>query len=534
MSYYRTTTSNGHKYKQLVESRWNPDKKRSEVHVIKHLGSVIEKDGKEILKPSPLKIDSIDKVYPVGKLAVYWKLAEEFKVRECLAKALEDEGTADAILLMAYNQLIGRKPLTKIGKWVSETPISRWMDIPGKDLTKDHFLNALDSISNRNDDVINSYTYTIQNRLSNAWKEVIGNEPERYFFFHDITRIKWNGAANYWAGKGYGAQPGRHYLGFGLVVSKENFMPIMGYPVRGIKHDSTTAIEAIDNLSRWKHKNLTIVWDRGFVSQDNVHYARDANFHVLSGIPNTTNDSEYWMTRFQDSEIEQRENVLSLGKDHVVYYKDEIHELYGTQCRIVVMLDPDRRNHSRINRDICLQNLELEMNKRKIAQLKKGLEPLVKASKGRRGYFIDDAVEKQARNSDGRSLFFCTDPKLSGENIIKTYFQKDYVEKAFRYLKGNACLSPVRYQLPGRVEAYLSVINFIAYELIAGILWKIKTYDLGVSYEELMDEAEKIYEVELTSSGKKTYRWTHIAKETEKLFKPYGIIDLQPTYQNKR
>ena len=70
MAYYRTSTTKGRKYKQLVKSVWNPEKKRSEVKVIEHLGRIIEKDGKEILKPSPLKVDSIDKAHPVGKLAV--------------------------------------------------------------------------------------------------------------------------------------------------------------------------------------------------------------------------------------------------------------------------------------------------------------------------------------------------------------------------------------------------------------------------------------------------------------------------------
>jgi len=49
---------------------------------------------------------------------------------------------------------------------------------------------------------------------------------------------------------------------------------------------------------------------------------------------------------------------------------------------------------------------------------------------------------------------------MSNKEIVKTYFQKDYVEKVFRFLKGNACLSHVRYQLPGRVEAYSSVVNW--------------------------------------------------------------------------
>jgi hypothetical protein len=80
-----------------------------------------------------------------------------------------------------------------------------------------------------------SYSYSIQNNITNAWRKIIVNEPERYFFFQDITRIRWNGDQSYWAENGYGAQTGRPHLGFGLVISKDNYMPVMGYPVMMIR-----------------------------------------------------------------------------------------------------------------------------------------------------------------------------------------------------------------------------------------------------------------------------------------------------------
>ena len=74
MSFYRTTTSRGNKYRQLVESKWDKEKKQSRIHFIKHVGTIIEKDGKEELIPSQIKFDSIDRSYPVGKLAFFWKV----------------------------------------------------------------------------------------------------------------------------------------------------------------------------------------------------------------------------------------------------------------------------------------------------------------------------------------------------------------------------------------------------------------------------------------------------------------------------
>ena len=44
---------------------------------------------------------------------------------------------------------------------------------------------------------------------------------------------------------------------------------------------------------------------------------------------------------------------------------------------------------------------------------------------------------------------------------------------------------------------------------------------------QLIEEASKIYEVEFTSKDSKIYRWTHISKDIEKMFKPFDIVTLQ-------
>ncbi|MDO8728012.1 MAG: hypothetical protein Q7J35_18320 [Candidatus Methanoperedens sp.] len=529
MVFKRTTTVKGKKYQQLVESRWDKEKKQSRIHVVKHLGRVVEKDGKDKLIPSQLKFDSVDHAYPVGELALFWKIAEEFEVQKSISRAIgrDEKDTSMAILILAINQLIGRKSLTKIGEWVSETPIPRWTDIDPNKLNKDYFTSALDKISAQNENMKSSYSYTIQNNITNTWRKIIGNEPERYFFYQDITRIRWNGNQSILAENGYGAQIGRPHIGFGLVLSKDSYMPVMGYPVRGSSPDKTTVGETIDNLSRWKTKNITLVWDRGFVSKPNIDYARGKDFHILSGGPHTSNEVIDWITKYSDSEIEKRENILEMSGGNGVYCIEDTGKLYGHNCKIVVMLDPQRRNNSRIERDLLIQELELETSGKKIAELKKNLSPIVSPARGRRGYEINSTEEELARKLDGRSLFFSTDITMAGKEVIRTYFQKDHIEKAFRYLRGNACLAPIGYQLPNRVEAYLSVVNFISYELIAAILWKIEKFNIGIGYESLMEKASKIFEIEFTSKGSKLYRWTHISKEDEKLFKPFNILSVR-------
>ncbi len=201
--------------------------------------------------------------------------------------------------------------------------------------------------------------------------------------------------------------------------------------------------------------------------------------------------------------------------------------LYGHRCRIVVMLDTERGNRERMERDLMISALEMEQSKDKIAKLKSGLRPIVKPSKGRRGYTIDKGEEENARKMNGKSLFFCTDEKISGSDLIRVYFRRGGVEKAFRYLNGDASMMPVRYKLPGRVEAYLSVVSFISYLIISAVIWKMETNKIPLSYRELIEKASKIYEVTMASGTKKIYRWTTIGNEFEKQLKPFNITKLQ-------
>jgi hypothetical protein len=55
---------------------------------------------------------------------------------------------------------------------------------------------------------------------------------------------------------------------------------------------------------------------------------------------------------------------------------EEIGDIFGHECKIVIMLDPERRNHSRIERDLLLQELESETSRKKISELKKDLKPI--------------------------------------------------------------------------------------------------------------------------------------------------------------
>lgn len=74
--------------------------------------------------------------------------------------------------------------------------------------------------------------------------------------------------------------------------------------------------------------------------------------------------------------------------------------------------------------------------------------------------------------SYGKHLLLSTDESLSAREVVKTYFEKDFVEKVFRILKTAEDLEPVRHRLEHRVRAYMFVY-VLAYRILSALRFLI-------------------------------------------------------------
>ena len=69
--------------------------------------------------------------------------------------------------------------------------------------------------------------------------------------------------------------------------------------------------------------------------------------------------------------------------------------------------------------------------------------------------------------------------------LVRLYFDKDIVEKAFRSLKGVIKLQPIRHWLSQRVIAHV-FICYLAYLLLSLLKFRLKS--LGISPEDALEE----------------------------------------------
>ena len=125
---------------------------------------------------------------------------------------------------------------------------------------------------------------------------------------------------------------------------------------------------------------------------------------------------------------------------------------------------------------------------------------------------------KEAEEFDGYSCIFCT-KNLSDEDMVRLYFDKDVVERAFKTLKGVTNLRPIRHWLYKRVISHI-FICYLSYLLLS--ILKLNLKPLNISPEEALRNLESMYKVYLSDKSKKNCtlsRTVTLSKTQEKILR---------------
>lgn len=529
MSFVRTKTIRGRKYQYLVESVWDPVKKQPRQRVVKYLGPVDESksksEGKPVLKPPRVHVESVDRATPIGRLAIYYAVAREMGLLETAEKILGNREHATNLLALALNQLIHRKSLTKAVPWINDSPFLAWEDLP--DVTREDLERTLSKLCHVEDGVKRDAGAALQRELTLAWRQLYKKEPAEAYY--DVTKVTYFGDASPLAEKGYSpSHRGKRTVGVGLVTSRGNAFPILCRSIPGSRNDSVTLPDVVHALEGQGLHELTLVLDRGILHEENVILARKHSFHVLGACANTSGEVLEALKRFTDAELEASENVVARSREQPAYVKGWKGSLFGKQGRLVVVLNPVRRSVERGERDLMLAELETTTDPARLRELRAALRDVIKPSKGRRGFAVDWAAVEDARELDGRFLLFTTRADLTDADIFRIYFQRDEVEKAFRTLKGDIVLGPLRFRRPERIDAYLSVV-FVAYLLRSVAEFKLREHGFDGSVDDALCLMESWAEVEFTS-GKETVRWrTKPSKAQQELIKLFRVNQVLPS-----
>ena len=487
MSFIRKFKKGNQVYLAEVESiRINGKVKQK---FIKYVGR--ELDGKTILSCS-ISDAKIESVKVSGPLMVLHSIATRIGLDKILGSY------AHEILSMVYAHCLDYKSLANMTKWFKRTDLNLLLNL--EELTEKRLVNALDSIENFN-------LMNLQLQIFESVRKVLNIKT--HGIIYDVTNTYFYGKKCKIAKPGHDKEKRKGFplVQIGLAVTQEQGIPIFHKTFPGNIYDSRTFSDVSKDLKKVGITKGIAIMDRGISSFENTNYLSTEEWKILCGLKNDEAIKKLLRKDEDLKEIESLKNRLRLNKT-IFYCKEKSFKHGGIPGRLIVCY----------NKRKAQEKKELRFDEIEAAQicLKKQLsiKPELHKFFDKKGQLLESKLN-QAGEFDGVSFIFTTSD-LPLKEVIKVYFDKDVVEKAFQALKEIIRLRPVRLWLGNRVAAHIFICYLAC--LLLSIL-KNDVRDLGISFQKALDELEGLYRVFLLDpkTGFKLGRLVVLTKKQEKI-----------------
>src|SRR3989338_4537205 len=407
---------------------------------------VIKYLGKEI-SGKPVKKVFANKIEVKSVKQSLDVLAIDRIANELKLKSLENP----YVLSLIYSELLEDKSINKLERWMRYTEIP---DILGFDnVSVKKLYESLAEINDEDFERINNRLFEVFNKYEDISNTTIIDVTDTYFARNKINIKKRKGKD----GKV------RKLIQVGLAVSFKH-----GFPIFHKKyHGNLSGIDIYKDMSiELKNKGISsMIMDRGMLSKENIEMALELKFQIIAGLRKNSN----------------------LIKEFIEPIKRD--DIYSAKCRVplkettVFLKEFDYMN----GKLIVVYNPALEVVKKEL-NFQKEIE----------------------NNSDvGYSLIY-HNTKYSSAEVVRRYYDKDMVERAFKQIKGVLSLRPIRVWLSNHVEGHIKIC-YLAYAILSLMNFKLKK--LGISAIEALESLRYGYKVTLKHSTS-NHEWSiHVPLE---------------------
>lgn len=483
MSFIRKIRKNSKVYLAEVENQWI-DGRCVQKH-IRYVGK--EADGKTVLSAS-LSNALVDDIKVYGPLMVLDHIAKQIGLPELLGEYWRE------ILSLVYAHCLDYKSLNRMEKWFKRTDLAMILSL--EELTERKLQEALDWLENAD-------ALRLQQCI---FKQVIDvHQISVSGIIYDVTNTYLYGKRCCMGKLGHdkGGVKGRPLIQVGLAVTKDEGIPLCHKSMDGNIHDARMFQDFITDLRSFRIRKGTVIYDRGIVSGSNLKDAKALGWGTLCGLPIKGTLTDVVRKLIACKRFVCIKNRIHLRKN-IFYAIACSHQIDEVKGRLAVCFNESQKRLSRESRYNMIErarNLKADGKK-----IKTELKKFFSKNGSIRQKILDEEEE-----FDGYSCLFTTEP-LTSREMVKLYFDKDLVERAFRKLKGVLHLRPVRHWLYNRVTAHV-FICYLAYLLLSLLQYKLKKIECTA--EEALLELESMYKVYLRDS-KKGFALSRVVTLTKK------------------
>ena len=396
------------------------------------------------------------------------------------------------ILSLVYAHCLNYQSINHMAEWYQRTDLSVLLDM--KRVTEKTLLNALDSLDGID---VEDLQLKIFNALNKKFK------APNTGLVYDVTNTYFYGKKCPLGKLGHDKEgvKGRPLIQIALAVTQDKGLPLFHKVFDGNIHDARTLQDLVSTMKQYRIKSGLIIYDRGITSTENIEIFHKLNWDTLCGVPIGDRLKKKLPPIIKKGLI-SIENWVECNKN-IFYVKTIPYKIGKVKGTLAICFDKRKENNFRESRHAEIKYAEQLLAKGR--KIKLGVEVYF----DKKGRILSDKV-KEAEMFDGYSCLFTT-RKLSKEEMVRLYFDKDVVEKAFRRLKGVTQLRPIRHWLHNRVLAHV-MICYLSYVLL--IVMKQYLKKLKISPEKALKHLDSMYKVYMRDT-KKNFKISRIVTLTK-------------------
>ncbi len=368
------------------------------------------------------------------------------------------------VLSLIYSQLLESKSINKLETWMKFTEIPSILGFDNVSVKK--LYESLSDVNDEDFEKINNQMFPIFNKYENISDAAIIDVTDTYFAGSNINIKKRKGKDDKVS----------KLTQIGLAVSFDNGFPIFHKQY----HGNLSGINIFKDMSlELKNKGISsMIMDRGFLSEENLEMALQLKFQIIAGLK-------------KNSKL-IKEFISPINRD----------DIYSTKCRV-----PLKKTTVFIKEfDYCkgklivVYNPELEVVKKE----------------------LNFEKEIESKLDVGYSLIY-HNTKYASEEVVKRYYDKEIVERAFKQLKGVLSLRPIRVWLSNNVTGHIKIC-YLAYAILSLMNYKLKK--INISAIEALESLKYGYKVTLKDSTS-NHEWSvHVPLEPKQkeILKRLGVV----------
>ena len=458
-----------------------------------------EYKGKEIIKDNTITVRkprnriTARKVLDSAPYIIY-RFAEDFGIQDSFISALDGftniREAARRIVILAAGSIMGSFGSIDLHTGIHDGSVKEDRDL-------------MDLAGSLDPDIISILERSLSGRIVKSF----GSSGIVY----DLSAIRYFGSENDLAGYGhyYHSNGGKKEINFVLAVTRDHGIPIHHRILSGSIVSVSTVKNFVSDLMDFGIASIMIVMDRGFYSKKNILDLK--RYSLIGAIPATLTLYRDLLSRSRG--IENSRNYIPSGNDTIFHME---HSVEGT--RYIVFFSTKLRadkiqafysNLSDMERDLHeMQDQEFNSEQdmiRSVTAAGKMLKYIEIIPSGKAFTYRLKHNAIQARTNRMGFFVLFTNTRMSAEDILRIYRQKDVVEKAFMHSK--QCMQPLyaRSERGTRARMFLSILGYSIMAMIAS--------RSGFTYQQTEKIISGIKEVVYTNGSHSVVELTKEQKE---------------------